>query len=438
MIDPVPVIIVIGLILINGLFVAAEFAIVAIPRAVLDRRANQGERQAILLRRIVTDPIELDRFIATAQIGITVASLGLGMYGEHLLAEWIAGVLEGWGVGDLRWISAHALASFLAILLFTYWHVVVGEMVPKAIALNHPERTTFAVMPTMRLIHGVLLPFVLALNAVGNGALRLFGIRRDEQRGTAYRTPEELELIVRESQAGGLLRNESARVVRELLEFGELTAREVMIPRVRVRGLPLDADAARIRSVLEETPHTRYPVYRDSLDRVVGAIHVRDLVKGGGIDPRSIRPLPFVPESLALDRVLESLHRAGSRMAVVMDEHGGTAGIVTVEDVFEEVVGEVEGPPEVWRVPTGEVHADGGARLEMVGELLGLDLDHDDVDTVSGVVLDGLGRPPVVGDVALHRGVEFEVLAVEGRGVRTVRIDLAPADDEGDEHPRDD
>ena len=161
-------------------------------------------------------------------------------------------------------------------------------------------------------------------------------------------------------------------------------------------------------------------------------------LEGAGVAAEAVRPLPFVPESLALDRVLESLHRAGSRMAIVMDEHGGTAGIVTVEDIFQEVVGEVERPPEVWRTPAGELHADGGARLEMVGELLGLELDHDEVDTVSGVVLDGLGRPPVVGDRTVHRGVAFEVLAVEGRGVRTVRIDLAPADDEGDEHPRDD
>lgn len=427
----VPTLIIITLILLNGLFVAAEFAVVVIPKSTLDRRAVRGERLALLLKETVNDPRRLDRYIATAQLGITLASLGLGMYGEHLLAAWLAGIFLDWGMGDGRWIGAHMVASIVAITFLTFWHVVVGEMVPKALALQVPEPTLFTVTPIMRVIYFIAFPLVFGLNAVGNGVLRLLGVRRAVHGGETYRTPEELEFIVRESQAGGLLRTESARVVQELLEFGELTAREAMIPRVRVRGIPEGASPQVLRELLENRPHTRYPVYAGSLDRIVGTVHVRDLVENDSapFHPRSLRPVPFVPESLGLDRVLEAMHRAGSRMAVVMDEHGGTAGIITIEDIFEEVVGELERTPEVSRSAGGEVRASGGARLETLGDLLGMELEHEEVDTVSGLVLDGLGRPPAVGDRVRHQGVEVEVLSVEGRGVKEVRVvTLAPGE----------
>ncbi len=426
----IPFFIVVVLILLNGLFVAAEFAVVTVPRASVERRALRGERWALFLRTTVHDPRRLDQYIATAQLGITLSSLGLGMYGEHLLARWLAEQFLGWGYGEGRWIGAHALASIVAIAFLTYWHVVVGEMVPKALALQHAERTVFAVTPLMRGIQLVLYPFVLALNGIGNGVLRLLGVRRSDGGGEIYRTPEELEYIVRESQAGGLLRKESARVIQELLDFGDLTAREVMVPRVRVQGIPEGAGPEFFRKTLTDAPHTRYPVYRESLDQIVGSVHVRDLVAPDGtlshVRPEVIQPIPFIPESLGLDRVLEALHRGGSRMAVVMDEHGGTAGLVTMEDIFEEVVGEVEGLPEMSRSATGEVRALGGVRLETLGELLGMELEHEEVDSLSGLVLDLLGRPPLAGDRVTFRGLEVEVLRVEGRGVGEVRV-LVPA-----------
>ncbi len=422
----VPAFVVVVLILLNGLFVAAEFAVVTVPRASVERRAARGERWALFLQRTVEDPRLLDRYIATAQLGITLASLGLGMYGEHLLAEWLAGVFAGWGMEEGRWIGAHALASIVAIAFLTYWHVVVGEMVPKALALQKAETTVFAVTPVMRGIQLVMLPLVVGLNGVGNALMALLGVRRTGHGGESYRTPEELEYIVRESQAGGLLRKESARVVQELLDFGELTAREVMVPRVRVRGIPESASPGEIRTILESAPHTRYPVYRGSLDEVVGSVHVRDLLADGSDQPvlvrSAIQPIPFIPESLGLDRVLEALHRGAARMAVVMDEHGGTAGLVTIEDIFEEVVGEVEGVPELSRGAAGEVRALGRVRLETLGELLGRELEHEEVDTLGGLVLDLLGRPARVGDRVRWEGLEVEVLTVEGHGVGEVRV----------------
>ena len=428
----IPILVVTTLILLNGLFVAAEFAVVTVPRASVERRAGRGDRWALFLQRTVGDARLLDRYIATAQLGITLSSLGLGMYGEHLLAEWLAGVFTEWGLGEGRWIGAHAVASIVAIAFLTYWHVVVGEMVPKALALHEPERTVFAVTPLMRGVQLVMLPLVLLLNGVGNGVLRLLGVRRSGHGTESYRTPEELEYIVRESQAGGLLRKESAKVVQELLDFSELTAREVMVPRVQVRGIARNASGDELRRLLEEGPHTRYPVYEGSLDQIVGCVHVRDLVHGEDGEPmllpETVQPLPLVPESLGLDRVMEALHRGGSRMAVVMDEHGGTAGLVTIEDIFEEVVGEVEGIPEMSRDAAGEVRALGRVRLQTLGEMLGRELAHEEVDTLSGLVLDLLGRPALQGDRVRYLGLEIEVLSVEGHGVgqakvRRVRVD---------------
>jgi CBS domain containing-hemolysin-like protein len=421
----VPTLIIAGLIAMNGLFVAAEFAIVAVPRAVVQRRARTGGPRARLLARVVGDARELDRFIATAQLGITLASLGLGMYGEHLLAEWLAGVFEAYGVGVGRWLGAHTLASVAAIAFLTYWHIVVGEMVPKALALQRAERVTYAVAPLMRTFELVAFPLVLTLNGLGNTILRILGIERSATGAEFSRTPKELEHIVRESQEAGLLRPEAARVLQDLLDFGELAIRDVMIPRVRIEALPEDADHKRIRGLLERVTHTRYPVYRDTLDRIIGVVHVRDLaaLPPGTPLPRDVvRPASFVPESLPVDRLLDTFHREGTRVAIAMDEHGGTAGLATLADVLDEVLGEVENVADVSRSASGEVRARGEARLDEVGELLELDLEHDEVDTVSGLVLDRLGRPARVGDRVTFRGLAFEVLSVQGHGVAEVRI----------------
>jgi CBS domain containing-hemolysin-like protein len=422
-----PVLIITVLIALNGLFVAAEFAIVGVSRMEVERSAAAGNRAARLVRSILDDPRRQDRFIATAQLGITAASLGLGMYGEHVLAHWIAGQLEGWG-GE-RWIAAHTLASILSVTVLTYFHIVLGEMVPKSLALQQAHRTVLWIAPLMRGVQLALYPLVLLLNGIGNSLLRLAGIRRGAVGTEHYRTPDEIAYLVRESQSGGLLRTESAQVLGDLLDFGELSAAEVMVPRVRVQGLPLEGDLDALRAILHAAPHTRYPVYQGTLDHIVGMLHVRDALQaiqvGSLRNADYLRPVPHVPESAGMDQVLAAMRQARVQMAVVMDEHGGTAGIVTLEDLFEEVVGDItEHSGEVPGIVTeeaGQVRADGAVRIEEVGEALGVILEHDEVDTVSGLVLALLGRPPVVGDVVEYDDVRFEVVEVQGNGVRTVR-----------------
>ena len=407
---------------INGLFVAAEFAIVGVSRMELEASIRAGNPAARLVLWIITDPRRHDRFIATAQLGITAASLGLGMYGEHQLAEEIAARLTGWG-GE-RWITAHTVASILAITVLTYFHIVLGEMAPKSLALDRPGRMAIWIAPIVRGLQFALYPLIVALNTIGTRLLAMLGVRRTSVGPEHYRTPEEIAFIVRESQAGGLLREASAQVVGDLLEFGDRTAAEIMVPRVRIAALPVGAHLGALRALLRTAPHTRYPVYEGTLDHIVGMIHVRDALRSlreGAGAPEYIRPVPYLPGTARTEQLMVAMRQAGVQMAVVMDEHGGTAGIVTMEDLFEEVVGDItERPSEVPEIVVEgprRLRADGAVRIEEVGDALGVVLEHEEVDTVSGLVLALLGRRPMAGDRVVYDGVHFQVAKLRGNGV---------------------
>ena len=420
-----------GLILLNAAFVAAEFAIVGAPRAAIDRRAATGNRLARAVQRVLDDPRQQDRYIATAQLGITVASLGLGMYGEHVLAEALFRGMGGHGLPE--WLVSHGVASTVAVAILTYFHIVVGEMVPKSLALQRAEQMALWITPPMIWIRNAFFPFVIALNAIGTLVLRLFGVNRQAQNVDQYYTPEELQLIVQESEDLGALRAESGQMLQELFEFGDLSAAEAMVPRVRVIGIELGTGAEGIRRLLSETPHTRFPVYERDLDHIVGMVHIKDLLRallnGESIQRSYARPLPLVPETAPLDAVLTTMRGERSQMVVVIDEHGGTAGVVTLQDLFEEVVGEIdEGPvtaPDIYRDPQGRLHVPGTMRVDELGQQFDLDLEHKDVDSISGLVLTLLGRPPNVGDAVRYDRLLIEVTKVKGHGVEECAVSLA-------------
>ena len=335
------------LILLNGVFVAAEFAIVGAPRAAIEARAAQGDRLARRVQRVLRDTQLQDRYIATAQLGITLASLGLGMYGEHVLADAIYDALGR--AGAPAWLASHGVASVVAVAILTYFHIVVGEMVPKSLALQQAERLACWITPPMLWTKNVLYPFVVTLNGLGNLLLKAIGVNRQAQNAEQYYTPEELQLIVQESEELGALRSESSQMLQELFEFGDLTAGQVMVPRVRIVGIPVGTRPDAIREILADPAHTRYPVYEKDLDHIVGMVHIKDLLRlllnDEPIAASQARAVPVVPETAALDAVLGVMRRERTQMAVVIDEHGGTAGVVTLEDLFEEVVGEIEEGP---------------------------------------------------------------------------------------------
>jgi CBS domain containing-hemolysin-like protein len=426
----IPIAIIALLLLANALFVAAEFAIVGASRTQIEHEAAEGSRLARRVARILESPQLQDRYIATTQIGISLASLGLGMYGESVLARWIEPRLMAFD--DSRWFAAHTAASVVAVAILTYFHIVLGEVVPKALALQAAQSTVLYVSPIISALQLAISPLVTVLNAAGNGLLSVLGVTRQGNAGERYHTSEELQLIIRESEEGGLLRGESGQILRELFEFGSLTAGEVMVPRVQLVGVQAGTDVDELRQIIRNNPHTRYPIYSGDFDHVSGSVHIkvllRHLIANRPVSSRDARPLPYVPATAPLDQLLSLMRRNRAHMAVVMDEHGGTAGIVTIGDLFEEVVGDItegRGRGPVYRDPAGRVLVRGTVRLSTAGDALGVTLEHPEVQSISGLVLSQLGRPAVVGDAVVYRGVRLEVTATSGKGVAEVAMSRA-------------
>ena len=394
--------IILVLVVLNGLYVAAEFALVSVPRGKVSEAAEKGSGLARQLHSILSEPRAQDRYIAATQLGVTFASLGLGMYGEHALAHGMYDWFEGWGFGDSSWIGAHAAATFLSILILTVLHVVIGEMVPKTLALASPFSTAFATLPVTLTTRTLLYPLVRFVEWVSNRLLRWIGIDRSEPSHAHTHTEDDLRAIVDESRAMGLLRKEAGKVMADLLEFGNLKAGDVMVPRVKMRGIELGAEPEELRQLLQQQQHTRFPVFEESLDQILGMVHIKDLLRllreDRRLERHAVRPISFVPESIGVNRVLQIMRRDRTHIVVVMDEQGGTAGLLTVKDFFEEVVGNIEegadktgAHHDAWRDEIGRLRVAGTLRLDELAEETNSDLPEADVETVSWVGLVAVG-----------------------------------------------
>ncbi|MEX2535159.1 MAG: hemolysin family protein [Trueperaceae bacterium] len=418
-----PLLVIILLIVLNGVFVAAEFAIVAAPRP----RHAQGGKQSWAsryVRRVLSSTSSQDRYIAIAQLGITLATIGLGMYGEPAIAAWIYGPVErAFGISEA---VAHTVGTVLAVLAMTYFHVVVGEMIPKALALQSPERTAMGVARPMYLTGIVFRPLVALLNGVGNALLRLFRVPLGGE--ARFYSPAELVHLVDESRGEGAVSEEEQQLIRNILDFGELEVRHVMVPRVKVACLSVDASWDQARSFIGEHQYSRYPVYQGDLDRVVGILHVRDFIKRDvAQEPSELRSLvrrvPRVPEAMPIERLLTSFKRLHVHMAIVVGEHGGTSGIVTLDDLLEEVVGDVEDEfdigerPEVEEMADGTFLVDGGLPLYHFNERFATQLEAEESTTTGGFVLEQLKRVPRRGDEVSVQNLLLRVEEMEGLAI---------------------
>ncbi|MBS1252136.1 MAG: hypothetical protein MAG451_01172 [Anaerolineales bacterium] len=430
------------LIFLNGIFVAAEFAIIGARRSRIAQLADEGSGAAQNVLNTLRDPDRQNRYIVAAQVGITIVSLGLGMYGEHAVAGWLLGPLEH--LSGLAEPAAHTIATVLSIGLLTYLHVVVGEMVPKSLALQAAERTALMLDQPMTLIEYLLLPAVVTLNAIGNGITRLLGVPPVDMQ-ERLTSPDELEFIIGESYESGIIQPTEQLFIENILDFSERTVEHVMTPRTRIVGVPVTADLEEVLDKACEARLSRYPVYEGSLDNIIGILHIKDLARqrvhpGDGFDLRKLaRATAFVPETLPLEEMLIRFRREHIQTAIIIEEFGGTAGLVTLEDLVEDVVGEIldefdQEIPPITEIEPGALEVRGDLLLEELNQHYDLNLDHTEADNVSGLIMAELGRIAESGDVVECGDITFEVESVEGLAVQTVIVRL-PADTEEAHEP---
>lgn len=432
----VPLIFICLLVLINGLYVAAEFSIIAVRPTQVEQRANAGSRTMAGVLAVLRSPRKQDSYIATAQLGITMASLGLGMYSEPQIAHFIEPYLAQLSGGDVHSAAVTTVGYVIALSLLTYLHIVIGEMIPKTLALAAAMPTVAAVYGPMRLSQMAFDLPVRFLNAVGAALLNVFRIPPVEGQARLY-SPEEIAFIVSESAGVGLVNAREEEMVRNIFDFGEREAHQVMTPRNQVQAIPHDAPLADILSLVTESVHSRFPVYEGTLDNIVGILHLKDLVRQqtrtkGKFDIRLLwRPALAVPENYPVSKLLAAFKRQRSHMAIVLDEFGSTAGIVTLEDVIEEIVGEVRDEfdkPEakIQRLAGGAALVDGLTPIDEVNEYFGLSLADENYDTIAGFVLGRLDRMAKVGDAVEAQGVRLKVEALDR--LRIARLLLTPVD----------
>ena len=422
---------VLALVAVNGLFVAAEFAIVTARKARLESLSAQGNRMAALVRRTLDD---LGNYLAAAQLGITMASIGLGFVGEPLLADLIQPAFAFLPDGS-EGTAAHAVAVPLAFALITALHIVLGEQAPKVLALRHPERISMLTAPPTQAFRYAFWPAIWLLNALSNLVLRPFGLRPVEGGAHSAHTAEEIDLLVAQSAKAGVLESEEARLLSSVFQFGDRRVNEVMIPRTEVVWLEKGTTIRDFYETFAKSPHSRFPVYEDSQDNVVGIVGIKDVLRGisdGQLTEESpidlaMRPAMFTPETKLVGTLFFEMQRAGHQMAAAVDEYGGTAGLVTLEMLLEELVGYVSDElrrheDEFVTVDDRTYQIDAGMSIHDVNDALELELPDGDYETVAGFVLSHLGHIPKEGEQFTYNGLRVAVTRVLGHKVEEVTV----------------
>jgi CBS domain containing-hemolysin-like protein len=423
------------LVLLNAFFVAAEFALVRARRTRLEAMTRAGDWKARVALRATSN---IGALLSASQLGVTLASLGLGWAAESALGSALEGFFAGLPLA-LDVSVRVTIASVVALTIVTYLHVVFGELAPKAAALNHPEEVARWLAPPLLAFAWLMAPFTWALSRSARLVLRVAG-----QRGInieeAVHSPEELRMLVEQSQEGGALEQRDAALIEGVFEFSEKNAREVMTPRTDIVALPSDATLEETLALVDERGFSRYPVYDETIDNIVGLVLAKDLLGVLRRDPAAfslasvMRDVHVVPGSREVEEVLADFKRMKAHMAVVLDEYGGTAGIVTMEDLLEEIVGEIRDEydePEELRPATaaGEVLIPGTTHVGELNDRFGLSVPEEDYTTIGGFVFGSLGRLPTPGDRVAAGGALFVVREMAGRRIDTLAVDLHSAGD---------
>ena len=408
------------LILLNAFFVSAEYGLVTARRTRIVELHHQGNKRARDVLRITGDP---PRFIAGMQLGVTLTSLGIGALGESALTH----AFDPW--------LATVVAVILAYLILSFFHVVLGELVPKGAALTHAESTALWVSGPVRAFLTVFGPFIWVLRTCSDGVLRLFGVDPAAAERDVH-SEAELRMLVSRSTQEGEIEEQEHEMIDNVFVFGDKDAADVMVPRPDVVSLSVTLPPQEALEAVLDSPYTRYPVYRETLDDIVGVLHVRDLFSAVVAEERGLgsirlaemlRPAYVVPETKDLASLLQDFRRTANHFAIVVDEYGAMVGVCTLEDLLEEIVGEIEDEFDVAEEPVEQVdddtyRIDGMFGIEEFNERFGTDLPDEDFHTLGGFVFGQLGRAPEPGDDVAYNGLRFDVLEVEGNRIERVAV----------------
>lgn len=424
---------VLALVAANGFFVAAEFALVTARKTRIEQLAARGNRAALAVSRAIENP---NKFISACQLGITMASLALGWMGESTIAELLEPAFERVLPAGIAGISSHAVAVPFAFAVITFLHITLGEQVPKMLALQMGESAAlFTVQPT-NLFGSAFRVFIRLLEGFTDLILRLLGMSWQAEMHQAY-TTEDLKLLIQSSRASGAISPDPDRMLERALDFTQLAAHHVMVPRTEMVALPADVQLEQLVGIMQRHEHSRYPVFEGSSDNIIGVISAKHLAPAFAsagrnlhevFDVRRYTNMPlFVPETMRAERLLAEMKRNRSHLAIVVDEYGVTAGLVTLRDLIDRIAGEVRDEweaeaPTVERLDDGSALVDGLALLSDVEAELGIPFGESDYDTLGGFIFGRLGRRPVVGDSVAVDGRTLVVEEMDGLRVARVRV----------------
>ena len=424
-----------ALVFANGFFVAAEFSLVGARRTRITQLANEGNPGA----RAAEHAIEhLDSYIAATQLGITLASLGLGWIGEPAIARLFDPLLEAFLSEHTVETIGHTLGIVVAFAIVTLLHIVLGELAPKSIALQRPEATSILVARPTAVFLRLFRPIIWVMNTIGNSVVRLLGFEPASGHAQVH-SAEELEMLVHASREAGILQASEELLLRRVFDFSDIHAEEIMQPRVDVEAFPLNISLSDLLTKIASVHHSRYPVYEDNIDNVIGILHIKDLFnrlveqpellttsdRAFDIKPLLREPL-FVPGTVGVDALLERMQKTKTHIAIIIDEYGGVAGLTSMEDIFEELVGEVQDEFDLEENPIvseGEVTVvEGGVSLSDIMERFGELEPEPESSTIGGYVSEQLHRIPVVGDRVRYGDYDLRVIEMEGMRVSKVRF----------------
>ena len=421
------------LVVLNGFFVAAEFAIVKVRASQIELKASKGHKLARLTRNILN---HLDAYLSATQLGITLASLGLGWIGESIVAELIIKFMHIIQY-DVSAETAHQLALPVAFVLITVMHIVFGELAPKSIAIRHPMTTAIAISMPLRLFYIIFRPFIWLLNGFANLLLKAIGIKPIH--GQDIHTEEELKLILTESEEGGTIRPSEHELIQNVFDFDDRVVKQILIPRTKVAAIDADSTLDEMVNRVIEEGYSRMPVYQESLDNIIGVIYSKDLLKvlhdkKFNTINDLLRPGYYVPMNKRINELLREFQTMHIQMAIVTNEFGGTAGIVTMEDIIEELVGEIQDEyddekPAVEKKSDTEFIVNAMANMSDVNDVLPIQLPESaSYDTISGLVNYIYGRIPAVNEKRVFGGYEFLILKRFKHSIDTVKLTIVDAE----------